>query len=608
MDPNASSSVPNAAPLPLAKLKHCASFAGTFATTWHWHSASPEFLICSKCFGDKIHGTRFEGAFLSSNLDEDGTQRICRFSRPRMKDYLWPQALASGSLQPAVDWMMLRPQIPPCLEINGVKGGEGQTWYRVKSALSQDDSIEGFVVCRACFEDIVLSNPFTADKMELVPWQVLSSRQAKESHWACDLAVPYIARQLIEAGKKGDWRSFATEARARLNIGQCPRMQAGPTLSRSWFVPKDTKLEAAGLLICVACYCDYVHDTSEDNMWRQATELAGIEGEVRCALGQPAMKLCIGRCDQDDILDHSIFWRAVNKFTAVTHPVNEPPPFQQDLCKSQAQAAKDDEWYTLHSQPEGFAVCRSCYLLMIEPFDLGHCFRRKTDIERGEAILCCLNIAHPRWPGYFTRFLEGYIKGEISSLESFASVWAKISPCQRAEGAQTNANWYGWPDCSICRECFHTFASKYPSMVSAMPWRDLKVGDPMMCDMYSPRMRRLFEQAATASSPDVTTLLDFARNRSQVWAQTMPRVNHLISQYQQAMARKSNMHTAASMAIIQAQTNHTLWGGGLYGNVYSAGNLITANGFEQQAASSGSWADNLINEARILEQKWKAVE
>jgi hypothetical protein len=434
---------------------------------------------------------------------------------------------------------------------------------------------------------------------------------SKDNIWLCDYAMPFVKRQFKEKSKNNDWRGFAAEVTARMRFPRCPGLRPAPTYQVAWFVPK---AGPSGLMFCTACYCDQVLGTGEEVKWREATEMKSLPGhQVRCAMAQINVQICMARAEE--IKNYSRFWNAVYKLANSTRPqsANEPQLFQQDLCKSQGQ--NDGEWYTLRSDPDDFAVCKACHILMVEPLGLGRFFQRKQGTPTDEVLLCCFNTAHPRMPGFFMRFLEGYVKQETSSLESFASVWAKIAPCKRDEDIE-NMHWYGWGDCTICRECYHGFASRFPRMVQIMQLHDQKIGTSVMCEMYSPRMRKLYEQVATSGEPlDLRPLLEYSLQRRQVYMETVPQIRMAIMQQEFDLEQQQMLNTLSSYHLVAGsieQINHepgpyTYSAAGV-GHGFANMDLLKAADYEQQAMGMVGGGSSAVLEVSMLEQRWRAVE
>lgn len=141
-------------------VSECIGIWADFKTTWYIHSASPDYYICSSCYEDHIRGSQFRNYFKGKVCD-DSKPRICRFSKPRMKDDLFKSAVATRSLDAVVQYMVLRSSIPECKGTGGANGTAGIQWYRPKNNVIPD-----MVICQACYEDQILTHRDFAENFE----------------------------------------------------------------------------------------------------------------------------------------------------------------------------------------------------------------------------------------------------------------------------------------------------------------------------------------------------------------------------------------------------------------------------------------------------------
>ncbi|KAI1655993.1 hypothetical protein F4813DRAFT_381825 [Daldinia decipiens] len=296
----------------------------TFATDWYWHPDAPRFLICSRCYVDYIHGTRFCDPFRRERFS-DGKPRICRFSKLRMRNHLLKDALATGSLELALAWMHSRSQIPDCKGIEGVKGKVGIKWY-----MARLNDIPGFVSCEDCYEDRILTNHFFVN---FEPTQL----QPAEDTWSCDIAVPFIEKEYEARGKVNDWAGFVSETKASMSIKPCPQRNPESTYGRKWLVPKRGP---EGLVLCSGCYYDRVIHTGEEALCEVDEKLTkAYDSKVWCSMG--------------------VFWRSIYKLA------------NEKCCDD--DGIEDGIWYTLPPNPLNFGICARCYMTIAESIaDLSH--------------------------------------------------------------------------------------------------------------------------------------------------------------------------------------------------------------------------------------------
>ena len=122
-----------------------------FPTYWYRLPDDDHFLICTKCYEDKLHSTPFASLLRCDCLDF-GPRSIatCDFNTSRI-DSLLRQAVASNNFQPLRSFAEQRLSVKACSGTQPIKGGNGVKWFK-----PINDAIPGFVCCEACYEDVVL--------------------------------------------------------------------------------------------------------------------------------------------------------------------------------------------------------------------------------------------------------------------------------------------------------------------------------------------------------------------------------------------------------------------------------------------------------------------
>ncbi|KAI1320583.1 hypothetical protein F5Y16DRAFT_389736 [Xylariaceae sp. FL0255] len=513
----------------------CIDIPMTFPTDWYYHPEAPNYLICSRCFVDYIYTTKFQNHFHHTTL-KDGQPRVCCFSKPRMKDYLFKEALLTGSLAKTLDWMQFRSGIPNCSGIDGVKGhnGTGLKWY-----ISKHDEIPNFISCEACYEDYIMANIFANDFTPLA-----KQRQRPEETWICDVATPNIQQEYQLRGALGDWTTFVAGTKARLATPPCPQRKQVLVHERSWFIP-NTGSPNNTTIICGACYQDYVLGSGEESKWEAGANLQHTlpqNTKLRCARGVFNTRVLLTHAHEKK--DWGPFWRALAKID------HEKPCGEGGIvCGT---------WYTLSSNPPGFAVCGACYAGVVEALGIAHLWtRRKDEGESSKvALLCHFNFAHPRLPKYVPRLLAMYYTHDSHLLTNYAQTYAGMPTCPR-EVPTPLRRWYGWRECTICPECYidfvqderkrhhhghHGYYQQHPhpnnsnnakrtiTLASMVELRNAPFADAASCEMYSKRMRTLFNECAAASPPDLQRLLAEAGRRRMVYSETMPQRREILEQ------------------------------------------------------------------------------
>ncbi|ETS78568.1 hypothetical protein PFICI_10630 [Pestalotiopsis fici W106-1] len=501
-----------------AVVTSCIDTPATFSTTWYSHPGTPGFLICSRCYADHISTTKFANLFQGSTLD-DGKPRVCRFSIPRFKNHMFPTAVTTSYLQPLIDYMRRRSNIPDCRGGDGILGSTASAanikWYNTR-----DNAIPGFLVCEACYEDYVGCTPSLATFFQAHP-----QGQGPTEVWSCDFALSFIQRQYAADSKNTNprigWDNFVVEAKARIGITRCGQGERVRTFGRKWFQPVSGPKD---LVVCAACYCDEVIHTGEEPKWTIVPGLTEArDTHIRCALGgQFNIKIAMARAQEKK--DFSCFWDAVKK-------LEWHPPCEE-------AGVVDTEWWTLPGDPLGFQVCGACYSVVCESLDVANIFTRKTVRHAtGKPLRCCFNIAHPRLRNYMPRLLELYFTNNPAALITYAEIYASIPPCCRDEEVK-GGSWYGWDDCHICAECYLDFARQH-ELAEHMPLRNAFKEQGVMCEMYSTRMRQQFVVCSRRFPPDVGELLHSSRHRREIYDQTVPQMKRILRQQNPSLGQQA---------------------------------------------------------------------
>ncbi|KAI0116456.1 hypothetical protein GGR51DRAFT_318100 [Nemania sp. FL0031] len=571
-----------------AVFKECISTNVTFAATWYTHPQAPKFLICPYCYETHILNSRFAAQF-HGLFHDDGEARACRFSSSRIKESLWKLAISSGSLNDVVKYMALRPSIPNCVGQAGAKGNAGIQWYRTRK-----NDIPAIVVCQACYEDHILSYPAFGEEH----FEPSTIQHPADQTWSCDIAVPYISREYAVRAATNNWGSFVESVPVRMSMQPCPGEKSvyPDGKGKKWFTPTNGP---QGLLICLACYCDYILLTGQDAKWRDAGDnLVNLFGvSVFCCFGaQFNLRALAARTL--DTNDHTLFWRGIDIVA------------REPTCKSRMQGAT---WYTLKSSPDGFEICKACYVTIAESMGVSHHFVPKAGVPANGSITCNFNPVIARFGLYMKHFLELVYTQDPTSLEKFIKVYAFMPPCRRDTGLE-NASWFGWNECTICPECYHEFI-RGTALADAMAPQSVQVKGAVMCEMYSPRMRQLYLAAGATDPPDPKPLLEYSKQRRAVWAETMPRARQILSNIkikmlQQDMAMNNSMFYTWSGNLFQntlplEQTyNNAAVGPGYYNHMQ-----IKGAEYGRQATAIGSEiTGSPAYVADELERRWRAVE
>ncbi|KAH7303012.1 hypothetical protein B0I35DRAFT_447331 [Stachybotrys elegans] len=587
---------------PITGTNSCISIPMNFPALWYHHPDNPEIVICSRCFEQNLRGTQFENVFQCRHHD-DKEPRVCHFLTPRV-EHLLKEAKVSGSTQNLVDYMTFRFAIPQCKGIRGASASDGFRWFKAK-----DNAMPGFVICQACWEDRVVFREAFAGRFEPSP-----NVQPETVMWSCDLAVPYIRSQFDRRFEANDWDGFVAESMGRLNIPGCPGASKTRYNSHRWFCPDASPY----LLICAACYCDTVLGTDQERKWHSSStavtpgsnQPVQYADEILCMLGAKA-SLSVAMGFAKDHKDYGIFWAAVDALLGF--PLCEP------------NGTKGTNWFTLRQDLPGFTICEPCYVGLVKPMRLDDLFMRRpphTVPEQG--LRCCYNPGFPRVGRYMMHLMEAFYTHDASRLASFATEYAQIPQCRGRKLLQ-NAEWFGWDECNICPECHHEFV-RGTALERYMAFRPVglnggtgprRLAKSSMCELYSPRMRRLY-LASCAHSPldeEATELRVFSARRRGVYAQTVLVVEQLRRQQELALGQQILLNQEGSfytwlggVEAVNIGSTHT-FGRADVGYGFANEHELTGAVLAKQATEVGAQVGSVSYRMRVdeLERQWAEV-
>ncbi|KAJ2979746.1 hypothetical protein NQ176_g3066 [Zarea fungicola] len=565
--------------------KLCLKSSADFPGNWHAHSAASELAACPNCFQRHIRGTRLELEFVKESSVQ--ATHSCRFDTPTVSRYLLEMAQSGSSTESLVAFAKTRHTVSECKGSHGSRPSDGTRWYSAKNR-----NIPGFVACEACFMDCIQGGPL-ATQFELSP-----DKQLEPDVWVCDLSVPFIRRHLADATSPSDWPSFCSKASTRMQLQSCPGSQAVFPSSYQWFSPVSGPKE---LLICSACFHDHIEGFDDPGNWRDAgNNVLSIYGSaVFCCLGQH--NLLLATAIAQNASNPNLFWTAARRW--IEKPLCEPA------------TAPDETWYTLPSNPANFAVCPACYVCVVEPLGLTDTFVPRTRSSSIQPATCSLNRAAPRFQQFLTKLFQACYGIDAKVFDKYVVQFAPLPVCMRDQDLE-GGTWFGWDECNICPDCFHSFAHG-TVLAELMPLNGKSIPERRMCEMYSPRMRSLFLAACSTVPLDTRCLLEAAKERRRIYWQTVPLMRDILSRAQSQLNRQRIANTTSSAYMLMGGLQETSMLG--QGPTYSLPNAgqVFHNQLEVQGAVLGIEGEKIATALRngngravisYLEPIWRGVE
>jgi hypothetical protein len=557
------------------------SVALSYATDWYYHPSTPTFLICSSCYSQQIERTIFASSFLCEYKSEE-SPRMCTFHVLRIKNILWAQALARRDLTPLLTYMQRRAQ----LKCPGTSKTHDTS---IKYFAHKDGApVDGFIVCEACYEDVILAKSFAHN---FTPY---AGVQTTNDYWACDAAQPPVLRAFEDHNDEASWIEAVKKASRIWQVGTCPANRASDTARAQWYRLTNS---IEGFVICETCYLNKVVNTPfaihfefAAGQWQTGWSCDFSAWSISFAWGAAMMKK-----------DFNLFWDTAN---TIMHS-----PF----CA--ASDMSSEIWYSLNPTNKDFNVCPACYEGIFKSYGYGSCLvPRLFAPDEKRPTSCRMWREGKRGTTYIDKYCEAVDTQQFWKFADLVATIASAQVCPR-DGKWTNRNWYGYRDALFCDECYRLFVKNTTlAKENKLEFNFEQVAEESFCSIYSPRMREKWLVAC--STGDIQPFLEFARHRSSVHARTAPEVARLLQmvQMRQMMSLSMGMmtmmtHTGDSISNMAGNTSQT-WdvttSDGFHG---SGGSEIGAQrqaDFERSMAQAGGM--NEMSRAEFLNQLWKQVE
>lgn len=552
-----------------------------YAIDWYFHPNSPNFLICTNCYSNNIEATNFATHF-QSELKSEAVPRTCLFHVERIQNILWPQALATGSLTNVIAFMDKRSQI----KCSGTtKNNDISIKYY---SHRHNEPVDGFIVCEACYEDLVLAKPF-ADKFQLYP-----VKQTPENFWACDSAFPVIQRAFDNHSNEAEWAEAVRLGVKVHALEACPGARSHDTSRAQWYKPIK---HIEGFVICETCYYNRVVNTP----FAKQFEFAAPKWQTgwSCDLSAWSVSFALDAALWKD--DYNMFWNTAN--TIMHSPFCAPQDMSSEI------------WYTTTPAQKNFNVCPACYEGMFKAYNCGDHLLPQIFAEGDrKPVTCSMWRESRRAHMYMLKFCEAIDTLHFSMFTNLVTLVGSVPSCPR-DGTFTNRYWYGYSDALFCQECYELFVKNTSLAEEGKLQLNFEpVVEAKFCSIYSPRMREKWLQAC--SSGDLSEFLSFAKHRLEVHSRTMPEMQRLL----QMMQMKSMMSLSMGFMTMMTHAGDSI--SNMAGGTSESWSVTTSDGFhgtggseigaQRQADFERSMAQasgmSEMAKAKYLNALWKAVE
>ena len=557
------------------------TIAVSYATNWYCHSSTPSFLICSNCHDQHIKRTVFSTVFVKEYKFKE-SPRACMFYVERVQKILWPQALTSGDLAPLLAFMKRRVQLK-CPGTTKIHDPSIKYFSH-----RENQPVDGFTVCEACYEDIVVAKSFASKFQPNLHIHTIHDKLA------CDASFPGILRAFEDNNEEQSWIEAVRRGSRIWQVESCPANRASDTARAQWY---KTTQHIEGFAICETCYLNKVVNTPfmgyfefAAGQWQTGWACDFSAWSVSFAWGAALMKK-----------DYASFWNTANK---IMHS-----PF----CA--AADMSSEIWYSLDSAMKDFYVCPACYEGIFKSYRYGsYLVPRVFQRDEEKPSSCSMWRESKRGRMYIDKYCEAVDTQQFAKFSTLVTTVASAPVCPR-DGKCTNRKWYGYPDVLFCEECYRLFVSETSLAKQGLLELNLEqVAGESFCSIYSPRMREKWLEACT--SGNLQPFLDFARHRSSVHSRTAPEVARLL----QMMQMRQMMSLSMGMMTMMTHAGDSI--SNMAGNTTQTWDVTTIDGFhgtggseigaQRQADFERSMAQangmNEMSRAEFLNQLWKQVE
>ncbi|KAM0228655.1 hypothetical protein ACHAP5_011887 [Fusarium lateritium] len=543
---------------------------------WYRFLAVPQYLICTRCYADHVAGSHLVGHFERYHSPA-GVESSCGFWSPRARETLWPRALQTNDIAPLLAFVKKKLTVPGCKGRVWSTGADGVKWWGMAN-----DEIDGFITCEACYEDNLAGTVF---EPRFSPYR----QQGQEEKWMCDMCIPYVAKTAVKTSKQNNWNGFVEAAKMRIHLPACEGKDEESN-NGHWILPRR---KIKGMTICEACYLDKLTLTQFGNEFKRHQRAEGFDAFVesmgqkwKCSLTDTAVNMSIALEAAIYRRDFEVFWNAANAICS--------------LVPCTASGIVRGAWWTVSGGSPDFNVCEACYKGILQTSDLDKFFE---PVQRDPAvdIVCNFCPASPRWGMFITKFAEALDKGIFSYYTDYVKKWAGVSTC---------------PDCWL------NFVANTP-LGESVPVKGVYDERPLICQLWSPRMRNMWLSACAAGppgSPESQKALDdfraFGTRRVQVYNATIPHIEMI--EQMMAMKRMQAMQQGQLSLMYQGMNGmSSIMGtndGNLHGNssvgYYETEHGVTAANMRNSMHSGMADANKMSDWMQIaqLRATWMEVE
>lgn len=213
---------------------------------------------------------------------------------------------------------------------------------------------------------------------------------------------------------------------------------------------------------------------------------------------------------------------------------------ENPLCSG--QGIKNAKWYTFKNGFDNFDLCPSCYSCLIATFGFGIYLKETTyppEMERA----CDFYPARYRFQTYMDKLSEAINVNEFSIFQDEIVATSHLQECPRTNAVAGRPHWYGMDEWLACGECYLA-AIKGTKLDPKLKFHDAIATKERRCDLYSPRMRRLWTEAC--EKDDLEGFTRLAVERADMYFHTIVQCKQILSQQRLALERQKYLNAQSS--------------------------------------------------------------
>lgn len=484
--------VPPPHPSGITPTERCVKDPISTPVDWVIHPSAPHFVICGRCYIDRIYDTQQWRREFVLWKPSTGLSLRCHLGAIPHMALRWSKVHTAEEFLGFLKIMQRKKVARPCPGHVFPSSPSSVTWYTTSS-------IPGLRICQECRQQLFGGTGFSKHFYSLS-----SSDPASSVPSICHGSFNHMQRMLDILLRDDDWDRFTERVKVRIQIPGCSGRRDVAAVGKHperWYrhSPKSSSSSSASKdrYICEACYFDHVYKTNMDNDWPLADGQSLHHNKPQC-LASLRENLSPDTADAE-------YSRA--EIMRLLHGMDR---------RCYAQGTVGVKWYTTPSSPWGYGVCEGCYQSKIKPKignDTTRYFKTKKDVGRRASFACWMNSYHPFYAQHQLLLKEALVLGDIERLETACAKLSRLPGCQQGGmGQGKNRRWWGWRSLRICAACV-----KGGSLTETPAGKRFELHgekDPYhrFCDFYSMQLRDRFHHE------DVGELLDFARKRQDAMA------------------------------------------------------------------------------------------